>query len=115
MSSVPLMSSSSGGAESRMFSAGMRLWPPASSRASGSPAIRLSASSSERAFLYANGAGFTSSPCILLRYSGGEGRAAQCASDERFHDIDRASQQRHRSLFCAKRRVRGERDVRQLG
>jgi hypothetical protein len=41
---MPLMSISSFGADSRMFSVAIRLWPPASSRASGSPSSLMASS-----------------------------------------------------------------------
>src|SRR5258708_6899684 len=58
---MPLMSISKLGAERRILSVAMRLCPPAKIRASLSPRS-VTASSSERAFLYANGAGFTRPP-----------------------------------------------------
>jgi hypothetical protein len=55
------------GCDSRMLSVAMRLWPPASSFAlSPCSASSLTASSTERALAYANGAGFTQTSLILF-------------------------------------------------
>src|SRR6476620_7332403 len=78
-SDSPLMSTSSDGAESRMLRVGIRLCPPARIFASGVPLKSAIACSSEWAFAYANGAGFTwTSPhgVSLLGFDTTEARAA---------------------------------------
>src|SRR6185437_7082739 len=72
--SRPLISINRLGDDSRILSVAIRLCPPASNLASFSPS-NATASSSDRTFLYANGAGFTCLPRFFLIVTGKAGRS----------------------------------------